>query len=158
MDSLRFARHTGAILDRVLSLADEDVENEAEDDDAPVVDDAEEKGVIDAPAPRATSTVVVPPSRGEGNMSRAYRQGTVGGIPWFEEMIEGSRLGRVMKGRRGMGVSDDNSTTIEWEVSEWTNDDTGLAQAGSTRSSGKRKRGHTNVEEIEQPNKRTESP
>ncbi|PLB48890.1 hypothetical protein P170DRAFT_436562 [Aspergillus steynii IBT 23096] len=133
-------------------------EEQEDDEENDEEEDEEEKGVIDASAPRATSTVVVPPSRGEGNISRAYRQGTVGGIPWFEEMIEGSRLGRVMKGRRGMGVSDDNSTTIEWEVSEWTNDDTGLAQAGSTRSSGKRKRGHTNVEEIEQPSKRTESP
>lgn len=139
---------------------DEDEEEEEEDeDDDEEVGDAEEKGVIAAPASGATpstSTVVVPPSRGEGNVSRAYRHGTVGGIPWFEEMIEGSRLGRVMKGRRGMGVSDDNNTTIEWEVSEWSSGDTGLAQAGSraSRSSGKRKRGFTK----EQPNKRTESP
>lgn len=140
-------------------LEDEDEEEGEEEDEDEEVGDAGEKGVIAAPAPRATpstSTVVVPPSRGVGNVSRAYRHGTVGGIPWFEEMIEGSRLGRVMKGRRGMGVSDDNNTTIEWEVSEWSSGDTGLAQAGSraSRSSGKRKRGPTN----EQPNKRTESP
>ncbi|KAH8434206.1 uncharacterized protein LDX57_011845 [Aspergillus melleus] len=140
------------------SLEDED--DDEDDDDDPSEDN---KGVVAAPAPQttaSTSTVVVPPSRGEGNISRSYRQGTVGGIPWFEEMIEGSRLGRLMKGRRGMGVSDDSSTTIEWEISEWTNDDTGLAQAGSSRPSrsGKRKRGHTNVDEIEQPSKRMESP
>lgn len=142
------------------SSLEEDVGDD-DDDESPEEEDDDEKGVVASPAPRATaptSTVVVPPSRGEENISQAYRHGTVGGIPWFEEMIDGSRLGRLVKSRRGMGISDDNSTTIEWEISEWTNEDTGLAQAGSSRasrSSGKRKRGHTG---IDQPNKRTESP
>ncbi|KAJ6191339.1 hypothetical protein N7519_001360 [Penicillium mononematosum] len=48
-----------------------------------------------------------------------------GGIPWFEEMVEGSRLGRLMRSRRGMGVSDDQSTSIQWEFSEWHDDGTG---------------------------------
>lgn len=73
-----------------------------------------------------------------------YRQGTLAGVPWFEEMIEGSRLGRIMRSRRGIGISDDNTTTFEWEISEWHGDtDTGREPTGvftSIRSgSGKRK-------------------
>ncbi|CAK37400.1 hypothetical protein CBS63078_5173 [Aspergillus niger] len=83
---------------------------------------------------------VVIPSRSA--VSRSYRHGTLGGIPWFEEMVEGSRLGRMMKTRRGVGVSDDQSTSFEWEISEWTSD--------NTQAAGKRKRGHhTNVEDTE---------
>ncbi|PGH12059.1 hypothetical protein AJ80_06878 [Polytolypa hystricis UAMH7299] len=52
-------------------------------------------------------------------LSVSHRSGVLAGIPWFEEMIEGSRLGRVAKRTRGMGVSSDQSMQIEWEVSEW---------------------------------------
>jgi hypothetical protein len=34
-------------------------------------------------------------------------------------MIEGSQLGRIMRSRRGVGVSDAQLTTVEWEISEW---------------------------------------
>lgn len=40
-------------------------------------------------------------------------------VPWFEEMIEGSRLGRTEKTRRGVAVSGDGRTRVEWEVSEF---------------------------------------
>lgn len=39
------------------------------------------------------------------------------GIPWFEEVIEGSELGRI-KRRRGGDSSADGKTVIEWEVTE----------------------------------------
>ena len=39
------------------------------------------------------------------------------GMPWFEEMVEGSELGRI-KRRRGGETSPDGSTRIEWEVVE----------------------------------------
>ncbi|THC97807.1 hypothetical protein EYZ11_002723 [Aspergillus tanneri] len=129
-----------------LDLLPESVSSEEEES-------ADEAHVSVAPAPASaskaarrvsssSSTVVVPSSGSEGGFSQTYREGNMGGIPWFEEMIEGSRLGRVMRARRGMGMSNDQSTTIEWEVSEWTNDDTGMVQVGQSRSgSGKRKRG-----------------
>ncbi|KAE8417434.1 hypothetical protein BDV36DRAFT_257071 [Aspergillus pseudocaelatus] len=101
-------------------------------------------------APLSPSSTIIPSSSGTMGISKTYRQGTVAGIPWFEEMIEGSRLGRMMKSRRGFGVSDDNSTTIQWEVSEWTHD--GSEGAQSSSSSVKRKRGqHTSVEESGSP-------
>lgn len=42
-----------------------------------------------------------------------------GDVPWFEEMIEGSRLGRTEKTRRGVVISGDGRTRVEWEVSEF---------------------------------------
>lgn len=86
--------------------------------------------------------------RGNTRFSRSTREGATGGIPWFEEMIQGSQLGRVGQSRRGMGVSNDGSTSIEWEVSEWHDDGTGgspdfESESGPAGASGKRK-----IEEI----------
>lgn len=72
----------------------------------------------------------------------SYRQGTLAGVPWFEEMIEGSRLGRIMRSWRGIGVSEDESTGFEWEISEWhSSSDTGMQPTGvfSPGEHGKRK-------------------
>lgn len=104
-------------------------------------------------APSSSSTIaptleppssVVASSGSSPNVSRSFRRGTAGGIPWFEEMVEGSRLGRLMRARRGMGVSDDQSTTIEWEVSEWHDDGSLVIQQEDSdsngRARGKRKR------------------
>ena len=41
----------------------------------------------------------------------------VRGVPWFEEMVEGSNLGRI-KRRRGGQTSADGRITYEWEVVE----------------------------------------
>jgi hypothetical protein len=71
----------------------------------------------------------------------SYRHGTLAGVPWFEEMIEGSRLGRIMRSRRGIGVSEDQSTAFEWEISEWhSSSDTGRKPMRVlTPGNGKRK-------------------
>ncbi|RAH73130.1 uncharacterized protein BO66DRAFT_418211 [Aspergillus aculeatinus CBS 121060] len=108
----------------VPSSDDEDEEEDDEVEEVPRVGEASS----DRPTP---SRVVIPAAAGAdgSGLSQSYRQGTFGGIPWFEEMIEGSQLGRLMKTRRGMGVSDDHSTTVEWEISEWSSDATG--QRGS---------------------------
>ncbi|KMP07301.1 hypothetical protein CIRG_06982 [Coccidioides immitis RMSCC 2394] len=55
----------------------------------------------------------------EPQISVTRRAGAIYGIPWFEEMIQGSRLGRIGKHRRGFGASPDRSVQIEWEVTEW---------------------------------------
>ncbi|KAJ5596881.1 hypothetical protein N7450_003339 [Penicillium hetheringtonii] len=130
-------------LDLLPDDLDED-EQEDEDDDDEVEAEVSESAL--APS-MASSSVVVPSYAGTGGISRNFRHGTAGGIPWFEEMVEGSRLGRLMRARRGMGMSSDKSTSIEWEVSEW-HDDGGsgfLQQESETRgyrsTSGKRKRG-----------------
>lgn len=101
------------------------------------------------------SSIVVPFLQ-ESDITRSVRQGTLGGIPWFEEMVEGSRLGRLMRQRRGMGVSNDKSASIEWEISEWCDDDSGEATQESDDSNGqatrKRKRGRQ--ADVESPSKR----
>ncbi|RMZ91950.1 hypothetical protein DV736_g814, partial [Chaetothyriales sp. CBS 134916] len=51
------------------------------------------------------------------------RQGRVGALDWYEELIEGSRLGRTLQTRRGVGTTADGSTAVQWEVSEWTEAD-----------------------------------
>ena len=60
----------------------------------------------------------------------------VQGNPWFEEMIQGSELGRV-KRRRGGGTSSDGHTKVEWEISEFESGEGDVAVA----STGKRKLG-----------------
>lgn len=74
--------------------------------------------VVTSPTPPASVTL----DSDDPRLSVSCRSGTVAGIPWFEEMIEGSWLGRVGKSRRGVGVSQDGSTKIEWDVSEWRSD------------------------------------
>ena len=48
--------------------------------------------------------------------------------PWFEEMIQGSDLGRI-KRRRGGETSVDGKSTVEWEVVEF---DDGAGELGGT--------------------------
>lgn len=55
------------------------------------------------------------------------------GAPWFEEMVEGSRLGRI-KRRRGGQTSADGKSKVEWEVVEFTTE-----PGDGERGTGKRK-------------------
>ena len=67
--------------------------------------------------------------RDNGSLDRSSREGRIGGVPWFEEMIEGSRLGRTEKTRRGHAKNADGTTRIEWEVSEFTDEGSGTPRA-----------------------------
>ncbi|KAJ5131359.1 Glutathione-dependent formaldehyde-activating enzyme/centromere protein V [Penicillium bovifimosum] len=115
-----------------------------------------------APALGMASSSIIVPSLESSDISRSLHRGRTGGIPWFEEMVEGSRLGRLMRARRGMGVSDDQSTTIQWEFSEWHDDGTSdfvqqdSDSGGPSRPKGKRKRGGQADVESEAPSKRAE--
>ncbi|KAE8350130.1 hypothetical protein BDV28DRAFT_139747 [Aspergillus coremiiformis] len=122
-----------------LGLLSED-ENEDEDVEIKGVQEvqATDQSARRTQAHLPSSHAVIPSSGGTAYISKTYRQGTPVGIPWFEEMIEGSRLGRLMKSRRGFSVGNDQSTTIQWEVSEWTNNE--LEGVKSSSSAGKRKR------------------
>lgn len=55
------------------------------------------------------------------------------GVSWFEEMIEGSELGRIERQRGGQSSADGKSK-VEWEVVEFTNE-----SGDSGSSTGKRK-------------------
>lgn len=60
----------------------------------------------------------------------------VRGTPWFEELIEGSELGRLRR-RRGGGRSSDGKTIVEYEVTEFTSGNGDGVMTGT----GKRKIG-----------------
>lgn len=77
---------------------------------------------------------------------RSQRQGRLGDLDWFEEMIDGSRLGRTQKTRRGMGTSADGTTTVQWEVSEYRDGDS--EPSTPTTGSSKRKIGDVSGDDI----------
>jgi hypothetical protein len=56
------------------------------------------------------------------------------GLPWFETMVEGSKLGRL-RTSRGTRTANDGRTQVEWEIVEWTGEDDGQGPSAT----GKRK-------------------
>jgi hypothetical protein len=58
------------------------------------------------------------------------------GLPWFETMLEGSKLGNVRVSR---GEKELEGHRVEWEVVEWTNEDENERSSGTGNSHGKRK-------------------
>lgn len=73
------------------------------------------------------------------NQGTALRQSF--GVPWFDGMVEGTRLGR-MRRTHGIKQSGDGTVKIEWEIAEQIDgpeagDDVDMESASS--SSGKRK-------------------
>jgi hypothetical protein len=68
------------------------------------------------------------------------------GEPWFEEIIEGSKLGKIRR-RRGGKTSADGMTSVEWEVVEFDGEgNTEPHETGTTSTiTGKRKLGEDNV-------------
>lgn len=134
-----FAEHQRALEDLHLLPGDSDDEvNEVVPSSSSVV----------APVLGPSSSIVASSGNSPNISRRSFTRGTAAGIPWFEEMVQGSRLGRLMQARRGMGVSEDQSTTIQWEISELYDDGTRAIQQedsdSSGRATGKRKRGrHT---------------
>jgi len=65
----------------------------------------------------------------QGSISRELTRNEEGtetlGLPWFQDMIEGSQLGRIGRTRRGGGVSADGRTKVEWEIVEFGNEENG---------------------------------
>ncbi|OCK85868.1 hypothetical protein K432DRAFT_377248 [Lepidopterella palustris CBS 459.81] len=68
------------------------------------------------------------------------------GVPWFEELVEETRLGKVRKQRGGFAARDDG-VRVEWEVVEWTEGDDEAAEGESGK--GKRKIGDVEGEDLE---------
>lgn len=60
------------------------------------------------------------------------------GLPWFDTMVEGSRLGH-MKQTMGSHRSRDGDVQVEWEIVEWTDGDDESHDGTNTPNSGKRK-------------------
>ena len=75
-------------------------------------------------------------SLGTTKQSAAVTQQSQGrevrGVPWFEEMVEGSDLGRI-KRRRGGKTSADGRVQYEWEVVEIEGDEVENTMAGTAK-------------------------
>lgn len=67
----------------------------------------------------------------KGMMKRKHNRELIG-TPWFEEMIQGSELGK-MKRRRGGQSSSDGKNKVEWEIVEFTADDEETSIVGAGR-------------------------
>lgn len=91
------------------SLLDEDQALLGEMGYLPAGESSDEDVAASGPSRQTTRTIV----RSEPRLR---------GAPWFEEMVENSRLGRL-KQQRGGHTSRDGSVKVEWEVMEWTEAD-----------------------------------
>lgn len=89
------------------------VPNEADDHDVieklPQGSEAKETNTLNMAAPEDIS-------------KKSVRRGVEGDMTWMEEMIDGSRLGRLQKTKRGIRKSKDGTTTVEWEITEILDD------------------------------------
>ena len=77
---------------------------------------------------------------------RSHRQGRLGDLDWFEEMLDGSRLGRTQKTRRGKGSNADGTMTVQWEVSEYREGDS--EPSNPAGGSSKRKIGDVSSDDV----------
>jgi hypothetical protein len=110
----------------------------------PCADDTED--MLEDPQVSVTSlsplpfTLTAHSSADTSGFSKQFKGSLASGVPWFEEMIEGSRLGRLIRTRRTISIGNDRSTTVEWEIDEWREGDTGKASSdASVGVAGKRK-------------------
>ena len=62
------------------------------------------------------------------------------GVPWFDSMVEGTRLGRMRRRSHGIRQSEDGSVKIEWEIVEDISPDVDMDEASSGSGSGSAKR------------------
>lgn len=101
--------------------------------------DLEELGLISDEAEQDPMDIV--PTRTSNQGSQLIGR-DITGIPWFETMILGSRLGN-MHTTRTVQQSRDGKVRVEYEVTEWTEDDASENEEETPGSSatGKRKRG-----------------
>ncbi|KAI0118926.1 hypothetical protein GGR51DRAFT_498224 [Nemania sp. FL0031] len=86
--------------------------------------------------------------------SRQLISHTTTSIPWFDDLISGSRLGN-MHTTRGVQRSRDGTSWVEYEISEWTADDDNeggegeaYASESSMSTTGKRKRGDADGRDV----------
>ncbi|GAB1320742.1 hypothetical protein MFIFM68171_10952 [Madurella fahalii] len=76
---------------------------------------------------------------GRGLAASLGHLGTVGALPWFDSLTDGSRLGTLRRAK-GKGTNASGTVRVEWEVVEWTEEDGDETEAASSRN-GKRKIG-----------------
>lgn len=97
--------------------------------------DLEDLGLIPEPESPPTPTDTTMAAADESRVAVYDGRDTIGALPWFDTLVEGSRLG-TMKTTKGSGQSRDGSVRVEWEIVEYTEDD---GDGNDTPQSGKRK-------------------
>ncbi|KAI0022052.1 hypothetical protein F4780DRAFT_735391 [Xylariomycetidae sp. FL0641] len=104
--------------------------------------DLEEMGLLPDDTEQEDQMDIVPsPVRANTSRQLVGRDHT--GIPWFESLLAGSRLGN-MHTTRGVRQSRDGRVRVEFEITEWTGDegaDEGDEAGSESSATGKRKRG-----------------
>ena len=93
----------------------------------PEVEDGDD-GIAEPPSTPATTTTIIGRHQGRGDAD---------GLPWFENLLHGSSLGRV-KRSRGEKHSRDGRLMMEWEIIELLPDE---GREGDAQSPAKRKIG-----------------
>ncbi|KAL9044687.1 MAG: hypothetical protein Q9214_002190 [Letrouitia sp. 1 TL-2023] len=83
------------------------------------VEKLEEEGLLSNV--EATNPEPQRPELHRGEVTTSSQQREVQGNPWFEEMIEGSELGRINR-KRGGRSSTDGRSKVEWEVVEFSSE------------------------------------
>ena len=124
------------------SLVGEDIRALQELDLLPEEVQAEQIGASGSNVDGPQDTTAFATRQQDSDLSRRIREGRLGDIDWFEEMIDGSKLGRTHNTRRGVGTNADGSATIQWEVSEWAEGDS------EPSTPGKRKRGEISGDDV----------
>lgn len=114
-----------------LNLLPEEADSQDKTDDTQQPTTSGAVGLSDGTAEIAATT-----PQSSQPVTRTQHSGRTGSLTWFEELLDGSRLGRTQNTGRGIGVSNDGSTRVEWQVSEYYDDGTDVPQ---TSTSSKRK-------------------
>ena len=84
------------------------------------VERLEEAGFLATPAEEEEDSETNLRARESANTGNALTRAEsreIRGVPWFEEMVRGSEMGRI-KRRRGGETSADGRSRVEWEVVE----------------------------------------
>jgi hypothetical protein len=104
--------------------------------------DLEELGLI--PENEEPEILKKQPAAAENTMAALTEMRESTGVPWFDKLVDGTRLGK-MRRSQGTRLSRDGKVKVEWEIVEWTegDDDTEVedadADSAEKPSPGKRK-------------------
>ena len=138
----------GSLIDDDLGLLEELGLLEGASTSANTSDDEEEHEHEQEHEVVNTSVRAVQPSKTLQQQGRLPTSGrnevSIRGAPWFEDLVENSKLG-TLRQRKGGHTSKDGSISIEWEVAEWESTTAGSVgvnvAAVDVQGTGKRKLG-----------------
>ena len=106
------------------------------------LDKLQDLGVLDLPTGKEEGDDIAPAASAQLAAFGPAQGVTNRGAPWFESMVEESRLGRI-KRQKGGHTTSDGSVQVEWEIVEWSE---GGSDPGTP---GKRKLGDVEGDDVE---------